>query len=205
MLLSMPEEAADLIGGRYQLAEPVIQAGLGRIWRGHDRLLDREVAVMEISLPRPGGDRADTVDAIMRQVQVAARHGSADGITVHDVAEQAGALWVVTQPGEGESLDATIAASGQLPPVTAPSVTAPSVASPAVSARPSQAAPPPAPGPAGRGTGRLATAMRANAGLTVGLATGLVMILALVLVVLLFPSHHRPASPPGGTTVSSTP
>jgi len=202
MLLFMPEEAPGLISGRYLLAEPVGQAGLGRIWRGHDQLLDREVAVMEISLPpRPGGGRAGTVDDIMRKVRAAARNGAAGGITVHDVAEQAGALWVVTQPGEGRSLDATIAASGPLHPVAESLVTAPPVPVPSASARPAQAAPP-APSPAGRGTGRLAAAMRANAGLTVGLVTGLVMILALVLVVLLFPSHYQPASPPGRPTVS---
>ena len=199
MLVFMPEEAADLIGGRYLLAEPVGQARLGRIWRGHDQLLDREVAVMEISLPpRPGEDRADAAGDIMRKVRAAAQHGAAGGITVHDVAEQAGALWVVTQPGEGESLDAKIAASGQPPTVAESPVTAPRA-----SARSSQEAPP-APGPAGGGTGRMAAAMRASSGLTVGLVTGVVMILALVLVVLLFPSHPRPASPSGRATVSPT-
>ena len=147
---------------------------------------------MEISLPpRPDEGRADTIDDIMRKVRTAARSGTAGGITVHDVAEQAGALWVVTQPGEGQSLDAKIAAaSGPLPPVTERPVTE----------RPASVPRDTAPG----GTAGLAAAMRANAGLTVGLATGIVMILALVLVVSLFPSHPRPASPSGRTTVSPT-
>jgi hypothetical protein len=46
--------------------------------------------------------------------------------------------------------------------------------------------------------------MRANTGLVVGVATGIVMILALLLVVALFPAHHRPAPPPGRPSPTST-
>ena len=203
----MPDEAGDLIGGRYLLAEPAGHGGLGRIWRGHDQLLDREVAVTEIPLPpRPGEHRADMVDDIMRTVRAAARPGAPGGITVHDVAEHADALWIVTQPGDGESLDAEITRAGQLPwqreagtEVPAGAATAPDAA-PQPSARAPQAAPsvPPAERRLGdRGAGELAAAIRANTGLAVGVATGIVMILALILVVILFPSHHRPTSPPG--------
>jgi len=150
---------------------------------------------MEISLPpRPGEGPAGAVDDIMGKVRAAARHGAAGGITVHDMAEQAGALWVVTQPGEGKSLDAEIAASGPPPPVTEPPVTEPPVTERPVGV-------PRDTTPGGTAAG-LAAAMRANSGLTVGLVTGVVMILALILVVLLFPSHHQPASPSGRSTVS---
>jgi hypothetical protein len=189
----MPEEAEDLIGGRYLLAEPVAQGALGRIWRGHDQLLDREVAVMEISLlPRPGG-RADLAEDILHEVREAARRRGPGEIAVLDVAEQAEALWVVTQPGDGEPLDAeltrTAAPSRDAEPVPGPR--APRTA-------------PPAHGPGARGAGSLATALRANTALTVGLVTGIVMVLALLLVVALFPSHPKPTSPPGRPTVTPT-
>jgi hypothetical protein len=220
MLLFMPKDAGDLIGGRYLLAEPTGQGGLGRIWRGHDQLLDREVAVTEISLqPRPGEDRAGMVDDIMRKVRAAAQLGAPGGIMIHDVAEHADALWIVTQPGDGESLDAEITRTGRLPwqreartevaaaAAAAPALAASGTATPGHDAVPQASAPvprtaPSAPGPGDRGTGRLAAAMRTNTGLTVGAATGIVMILALILVVMLFPSHHRPTSSPGGPAVS---
>jgi hypothetical protein len=220
MLMGMPEEPGDLIGGRYLLAEPTGRSGLGRLWRGHDQLLDREVSVTEISLPPgPGNDRASMVDDIMRRVRAAAQLGAGGGITVHDVAEHAGALWVVTQPGHGESLDAEITRTGQLsrrpdpasppPPAAttgagpAPSGTVPPGhdGQPPAAARIPRTAPPVA-GPEDSGGGRLATASRANAGLIVGVVTGIVMILALILVVVLFPSHRHPTPPPGHPTVS---
>ncbi|GGL20257.1 serine/threonine-protein kinase [Planomonospora parontospora] len=105
------------VAGRYHLLEPIGEGGMGVVWRAHDELLDRVVAVKEVRYR--GIDesaRADLNQRTVREAKTAGRLDHPSVIIVHDVVEEGGRPWIVMQLVRSRSLGETVRERGPLPP-----------------------------------------------------------------------------------------
>ncbi|MEU9332112.1 serine/threonine-protein kinase [Streptomyces sp. NPDC048290] len=101
-----PVGGGQLIGGRYRLAERIGSGGMGAVWRAHDDLVDREVAVKQPHLPGSPDDPAHQRAAhrLHREARAAARVDHPCAVTIHDVVVEDGLPWIVMELIRGESL-----------------------------------------------------------------------------------------------------
>jgi serine/threonine protein kinase len=103
------------IAGRYIVEEPIGHGGMGVVWRAHDQVLNRKVAVKEVTLPASmGDDDGAAYQRTLREARTVARLNHPNIVTVHDVAEENGRLWIVMELIPSGSLDERIAADGPL-------------------------------------------------------------------------------------------
>ncbi|MFG2944929.1 serine/threonine-protein kinase [Streptomyces adustus] len=95
-----------LLAGRYRLADPIGSGGMGRVWRAHDELLHRTVAIKELTaaLYVSEGDRGVLLARTRAEARAAARINHSAVVTVHDVLEHDGRPWIVMELVEGRSL-----------------------------------------------------------------------------------------------------
>ncbi|WP_084719200.1 serine/threonine-protein kinase, partial [Streptacidiphilus carbonis] len=106
-----------LLVGRYLLGDRLGRGGMGIVWRAHDQLLDREVAVKELNVGGLQAEELDTLHSRMKQeARAAARIGHPNVITIHDVVEQDGRPWIVMELVDGRSLAEIISDEGTLLP-----------------------------------------------------------------------------------------
>jgi len=105
------------VAGRYHLIEPIGRGGMGIVWRAHDELLDRPVAVKEVRYNGAVGDElADLNRRTMREARAAGRLTHPNVVVVHDVIEEDGRPWIVMQLVPSRSLGQVIREEGPLPP-----------------------------------------------------------------------------------------
>ncbi|WP_250404983.1 serine/threonine-protein kinase [Streptomyces cellostaticus] len=105
-----------LIAGRYRLADSIGSGGMGRVWRAHDEVLHRHVAVKELTaaLYVSESDQAVLLARTRAEARAAARINHSAVVTVHDVLEHDGRPWIVMELVEGHSLADAVKESGRL-------------------------------------------------------------------------------------------
>ncbi|MET8537769.1 protein kinase [Streptomyces sp. NPDC005065] len=105
-----------VIAGRYALLSPLGEGGMGTVWRAHDQVLQRQVAIKEVRAP--AGLAAGAIERMYtrleREAWAAARVEHRSVVTVYDVAMEEGRPWIVMELVRGQSLADLLRAEGPL-------------------------------------------------------------------------------------------
>ncbi|MFF7728416.1 serine/threonine-protein kinase [Streptomyces sp. NPDC008001] len=104
------------IGNRYRLISRLGHGGMGTVWKAHDEVVDREVAVKEPRVPDhlPASLRENVHQRMQREARAAARVAHPSVVAVHDVVVEDGRPWIVMELVRGHSLGDRLA-DGTLP------------------------------------------------------------------------------------------
>jgi serine/threonine-protein kinase len=100
--------------GRYQLLSLLGRGGMGEVWRAHDTMTDRVVAMK--LLPGQYSDDPTFQQRFRREAHAVARLNSPHVIPIHDYGEIDGRLYVTMRLVEGRDLQAVIAEGPMQPP-----------------------------------------------------------------------------------------
>jgi beta-lactam-binding protein with PASTA domain len=124
----MARVVADVVGatlaGRYHVVARIAGGGMGDVYRGHDLLLDRPVAV-KVLHPGLAGD-PDVVDRFLQEARAAARLVHANVVAVYDWgAEDQRTYYMVMEYVAGTDLRDILVARGSIEPAQAVEVMTP--------------------------------------------------------------------------------
>jgi serine/threonine-protein kinase len=103
----------ELIGGRYELKEHVGSGGMSRVYRAHDRLLERTVALKILHEHYSQDD--EYVERFRREARAVAQLAHPNIVTVIDRGEHEGRQFIVFEYVDGENLKQLVTREGPLP------------------------------------------------------------------------------------------
>ena len=108
-----------LVAGRYRLRSKLGGGGMGSVWLARDRLLDREVALKQItSTVGLSAAEADLLRSrAIREGRIAAKLSSAHTIAMYDVALERGEPWLVMEYLPARSIAEALNIADALDPV----------------------------------------------------------------------------------------
>jgi serine/threonine protein kinase len=110
--VSEPPPGRRVLAGRYELVDVLGRGGMGVVWLADDRLLERQVAVKELTFSFALGEEERQV---LREARAAARLHHPCVTTVFDVVEEGGKPWLVMERVTARSLHEILGTSGPLP------------------------------------------------------------------------------------------
>src|SRR5918997_814243 len=107
-----------VVAGRYTLGGVLGRGGMGTVWLATDQVLERQVALKEItfSVHVTDEERAVLRERTMREARAAARLDHPHVTTVYDVVEEDGKPWLVMKHVSARSLQEILEETGPLAP-----------------------------------------------------------------------------------------
>src|SRR5437763_1227166 len=105
-----------VLAGRYRLVGEVGRGGMGTVWKAHDEVLGRDVAVKEVILPHGLADDERDIQhrRTFREARTAARLSHPGVVAVYDVVEEDDRPWIVMELVQARSLEEMIKNDGPL-------------------------------------------------------------------------------------------
>jgi ABC-type multidrug transport system ATPase subunit len=101
------------ISNRYAIQELLGVGAFGRVYRAHDEMLGRTVAIKTLIIEnKERSDGRDAVHAFLEEARTIAKLDHPHIIPVHDAGNENGIPWMAMRLVHGESLDATIKREG---------------------------------------------------------------------------------------------
>src|SRR6476469_2836362 len=112
-LAKLQAVVGELIAGRYELEELVGSGGMSNVFRAHDELLDRRVALKILHEQFTRDD--DYVERFRHEARAVAQLSHPNIVTVIDRGEQDGRQFIVFEFVDGENLKELVERRGPLP------------------------------------------------------------------------------------------
>jgi serine/threonine protein kinase len=111
-------ELERLLAGRYRLTAVIGHGGMGMVWRGHDELLNRDVAVKEVIWPPHLTEQEQQLAChrATREAQIAGRLSHRNVVRIYDIVEADGHPCIVMEYLPYKSLRDLVKEEGPLPP-----------------------------------------------------------------------------------------
>src|SRR5579872_2618064 len=109
-----PTKTPRVLSGRYELSHLVARGGMAEVYRAHDQLLDRPVA-LKVLFPELSVDPS-FVERFRREAQAAANLSHPNIVPIFDWGEEEGTYFIVMELVEGTSLAEVLRGSRVLTP-----------------------------------------------------------------------------------------
>jgi eukaryotic-like serine/threonine-protein kinase len=113
-----PGRGDRVVAGRYALTDVLGQGGMGTVWLATDRVLERKVALKEVTFSVELSDEERRIlrERTMREARAAARLDHPCVTRVYDVVEEGGKPWLVMEHISSRSLQEILENEGPLSP-----------------------------------------------------------------------------------------